>query len=1167
MGKEWTESQLRAVNEDGQCGNILVSAAAGSGKTAVLIERILRIIKNKTDIDRLLIVTFTNAAAAELKERLYTAIQNEMDREDISDAEVRRLGRQQTLLSKSNITTIHSFCRSVVKSNPGESGIDPSFRMAEDGERKMLREDALDDVLEHWYGKDDASFKRIVEIYSAYNSDRGISEQILELFDFASDSPDPIAWLEEQKRMFDPGSCTDFYRTKWCEDLAENLCGDLEAKRNRLIRLKCLCDECGIEEFGKEFENDIRMLEHPVSVLSRYRDPLYRQREGSWSEIYEAVRSVNFSRSPSINNKIRSKYDEDTLKVLDLVKKAYGDVKNGFNSNKGIFYTVGQSEETPYDDMKLLYPDISCLIDVVIDFEKTYTALKADKHILDFNDLEHITYKVLTDDNGGPSETAERYAAYFDEIYIDEYQDTNEIQDAILSLISRKDGNIFMVGDVKQSIYGFRQARPDLFIKKYKAYSNSDDAGKLIILNKNFRSRTGVIDTVNALFGKIMTEGTCMLPYDEDERLNFGAGFYPETANPSSRETELYIVNKEKGVNREAEKVAHIVKDLVNSGFQIYDRARACMRNITYRDVVILMRSPSSCAKEYVAYMRDAGVPAFYSAGGGFFSNAEVNIMLSFMSIIDNPLQDIHFAATMRNIYGFSDTELAEIKNDSVRRGGDDEYFYDMCLNYAGGNERLAREISIFTDRLSELRKAAVHMGVSELLRILINENHFYENIGNGPFGGLHTANVDLLGAKAAEYDKNVNKGLFRFLHYFDSLKKRNEDLSDASAASSGIDAVQIMSIHKSKGLEFPVVILACTGKNFNSKDYSKPILKHRRLGLGPTCYREDLRVKYPSVMKVLTARRMKTDSIEEEMRVLYVAMTRAAEKLIITGETNKAVDSGVFEDNVPEAKSFLEWIVASEAVKPENIHCPESDGSDAEVKDETVYGNAFLNIPEMTFYRYELKNTEERMPAKISVSELKRRSMADGSEYGSVPYGGGMPLSDIPDITHSAVGTLTAAERGTAFHTCLRLTDYGRLKNMSSDEAYGYACELILYAEDAGFLSRKEAESIDREMLAGYFTSGMAARIAGADSVMKEIPFTQLADIKGETVSVQGIIDCLIKEGDDYTVIDFKTDEYPDASRYKEQLEYYAECVKKSFGCDPGKIVYFVKSGKEVRL
>ena len=1195
MATRWTSEQKRAIEEYG--GNILVSAAAGSGKTAVLIERILTIIKGKTDVDKLLIVTFTNAAATELRERLYVALQRELDSEELTPVMAKRLARQQMLLSKSYITTIDAFCKRVVMGNPVESGFDASFRLADQGEISVLQANVLEQVLEEKYKESRPEFLHLAENIGSYKDDRALEEQVLSIYRFSQSHPEPEKWLLEQKETFNTEKITDFAQTAWCKELLKDLYVIFDANRDAFYKYYKISEKYGITEYEKMFEEDFKSLDSITNFLKEANDD--KSGNVKWEDVFNKISSLQFLKAPTMTKKILESYGETTAKVIEELKdKRASGRKQLTDINKK---KMGSHAGVPLDDIEKVKQDMYELIDIVLDFSASFRKRKKEKHIVTFDDISHSAYSVLSarDDDGNliKSDVAKRYSEQFEEVYIDEYQDTNELQDAILYLVSRnnsdspeKQPNMFMVGDVKQSIYGFRQARPDIFTAKYKRFGEKESSDKLIVLNKNFRSRQGVIDSVNTLFKKVMTENTCGIAYNEPEYLNFGAEYYPET--PQDISTELYLVKddsrengKEKGLY-EAQITAEIVKDLIDKKYQVFDKHSGGMRDIEYRDIVILLRSPASSGvgKAYVQSMAKCAIPAYVPETGGFFANAEINILLSFMKVIDNPLQDIHFVATMRNVYGFSDNDIAKVKADSIKRAAkstnaEPESYFEMCKNYSEGGV-LKEDLDKLVFRLEELRKMSKHVTVSELLWLLMNENHFYEHLTQGPMGALHVANANVLYAQAIKYDNDINKGLFRFLYFFDNLKKRG-DMSEAAAVSDGMNVVRIMSIHKSKGLEFPVVILGGTGKEFNLMDLNESVLKHRLLGFGPTCYLEEERVKYPTVMKYCVSRRMVSDLKAEELRVLYVAMTRAAEKLIITGKINKDFEEYLdemknncsyktgdpMEYSVMQTKKFLDWITMSGCVDESHIHfCErqvEEEAEDQEIKSDM---QKVIPQPEKTFYKQEYNIEKAGISAKISVSELKR--LTSEEEVEEQNRKNQTKMEEIPDLLKTEEKTtLTAAEKGTAVHTCIQITQYDRLHNISKQEAEEYAEELILEALDKGFLNYEQAKSVNRKMLAKFYTSELAKRIAKADEVMREIPFTQLEEIDGKKVAVQGVIDCVIKEGGKYTVIDFKTDALPDAQKYVKQLEYYTEAVRKVFGSVPEKIVYFIKYDRQELL
>lgn len=999
----WTSEQKQAIGISGS--NLLVAAAAGSGKTSVLIERIIQRILPEDgsagiDIDRLLIVTFTRAAAAEMRERLFLAIQERADR-CTSRAQTDRLYEQQALLGKSYITTIDSFCQSVVRGNFNESGIDSSYRVADEGELRLLREDALEEVLERWYAKEDPAFYRLVETYGTYRSDQGLAEQILSIHAFIQSDPEPEAWLKTQRDCFLRGPGADFGQTVWGREILRMTAVKLQGAYEASERLRLAAEHAGLGGYAQTLAADqllLRKLADSCACLS-------------WREAWNAFSDLQFSTLKRLT-KAESEAADET--VREQIKNGRNRIKDDIREMNAALF--GSGPDMPLREMDLLYPDIVCLVNVVLDFCTCFAELKRSRRILDFSDMEHIALRVLTaegcaaSESPSPSEAALRYREQFEEVYIDEYQDTNLIQERILALVS-KGRNLFMVGDVKQSIYGFRQARPDLFLEKYGRYEirdglfSPDSPDRLVRLFTNFRSRRNIVNGVNYIFSRIMNEITCGMAYTQEEYLNYGADYYDSvqaemsaapkadakaepkaetesemkagpkaeaefemrTAPKAEAETapsagldyanELLVIPSDlsgkAGREMEAAAVAERVRALISSGFSVYDKRMKQMRPIMYKDIVILLRVCAGSADQYGQRLLAAGIPAFYEEKGGFFGSVEINLILCYLKIVDNPLQDIPLLAVMHSpIFCFTDSELAEVKiygkqqaaeiapllpPDRTADGAgsgtlaadasgrkDEIPFYTLCLRRAERvSDALSDKLRRFLDHLQALRAFADTQQVSELVWNMIHENGYYDYVGRQLFGEERQANLILLFHKAAAFDRGANRGIFRFLYFFNKLRKKNGDLSSASLINEGMDVVRIMSIHKSKGLEFPVVFLCEAGQPFNSPDTKKRLVQHRSLGFGPTCYDDVLRCVYPSVMKRCIISRMADDMKSEEMRLLYVAMTRAREKLIISGKINSdynsfreecrgkcaAVTGLPVDYHVLNAKSYMEWL------------------------------------------------------------------------------------------------------------------------------------------------------------------------------------------------------------------------------------------------------------------
>ncbi len=1187
----WTEEQREAIECTDR--NLLVAAAAGSGKTSVLVERIIkRILVDNIDVDKLLIVTFTRAAATEMRERIYSAIQSKLTEEKDSE----RLLEQQALLSKSYITTIDAFCQSVVKSNFIESGIDSSYRVADESEMLLVKEEVIEEVLEKWYGKKDPYFINLVETYGNSKTDEELKNLILDINRFINSFPWPTAWLDEQKRIFNPKYIKDFGDTQWGKDALAYLRVSLEGILNEIHRIKKQAEESGIKGYLATLNEDAMLIENAYKCCQ----------SGGWDASYEALQSVSFS---TIG---RVKKDEDKDEA-EKIKDTRTNIKKSYNELvKDIF---GGYKEAALEDIELIYKDMRRLINLVKYFNKKLLIAKHDKKIMDFSDIEHIALNVLAskDEKGNviPTNTALRYQDKFEEIYIDEYQDTNLTQDLILGIISRGN-NLFHVGDVKQSIYGFRQARPDLFMNKYTQYENSSQNDRLIRLYKNFRSRRDIVGSVNYIFSRIMNSITAEMDYTEKEYLNYGAEYYNEEYN---NPCEMHLVTDTESkdvVVAEAQMISNRIKELISDNFTVYDKNTSGNRPCMYKDIVILMRQLAGKAEIYRQILLKDGIPVYYEGKGGFFTSIEINVVLCFLRIIDNPLQDIPLITVIRSqMFNFSDTEIALIR--IIKK---DVLFYEACLEYLdkGNLPELKEKIQIFIDKLNEFRDKSIIYNTSELVWEIISKTGYYTYVGLLQEGEKKQANLRLLFDKAASYDNGSNKGIFRFLNYIENLKKKKSDMAEAAAINEGMNVVRIMSIHKSKGLEFPIVFLSNTAQTFSKSDVTEKLVKHKTLGLGPLCYDIRRNVIYPSVIKKIITRRIKNDMKAEEMRILYVAITRAREKLIITGcikedrdkyiETNKQKCD--FEShrpvnfNIIEAGSMLDWISMSLAYYAETIkkdcnwnfyyHTSEeifnsvqlnifTEKPDNKIIIEKEYDEGICNKVKSIFdweYPYPMHS---KIPAKLSVSEVKRLYDADTEEDYESLYKKEVSMNDLPDFLDRKKEDISAALKGTLLHACIQQLDFTYLKNIKEKEKIRqYVKQLIEEMVQKEFFTKLQSHAIDNELIVSFIMSDFARRIMNSDNYMREVPFTIVKewgkvysnDVKSkEPVAIQGIIDCYFEENGELVVVDFKSDYVNNVDddtikrRYRTQIECYSEALIKITGKNvKHSYIYLLRNG-----
>jgi ATP-dependent helicase/nuclease subunit A len=903
-GIKWTDEQLQAITERGR--NLLVAAAAGAGKTAVLVERIIRRITDDTspvDIDALLVVTFTNAAATEMRERIADALERALDK----NPGCTRLHRQLSLLNKANITTMHSFCLETIRNNFHCIDIDPFFRVADETETVLMKLEALEETFEEQYQSQQREFLRLVECYGGQKDDGMLQQMVLDLYNYVQSHPWPEDWLREAAEAFNLNEDTDFGSTRWAEILAEDASMALGGMLEMMGEAVDIINEtAGLEPYLDTYLQDIRNIEE-----------LLEHTRGRWDDLHKAFMSLEFGRLPRYGKDADTDTKEHVKGIRDEVKGRLKRLRDGV-------FRVPSAEAV--GDLRQLYPLMNCLADLVIAFGQRYSEKKREKAVLDFSDLEHYCLEILIerDDEGAitPSGVALGYRQRFIEILVDEYQDSNLVQEVIVGTISGggKDGPpVFVVGDVKQSIYRFRQARPELFLDKYNRYpSEAGKSERKIVLYRNFRSREQIIRAVNRVFGCIMSRTVGELDYTEHEALNPGA-VYPEPIEQRALvggPVEVHIIDRAGGTEAEADPledregsegdtqdqsgideepdavqaeallIAARIKELMNppgrqERFKVYDRRLGRYRDVEYRDIVVLLRATRNWAEVLGEELELAGVPVYADTSTGYFAAVEVQVMISLLQIIDNPMQDIPLLAVLRSPVGaFTPEELMDI-----RLYDSEASFYQAMKGLADNGEgNTAKKAGGFLDRLNRWRDRAGHMSTDELLWHLFADTNFYSFVGTMPGGEQRQANLRMLYEKARQYEETSYRGLFNFISFINNIKSGNGDMGSARVLGENENVVRIMSIHKSKGLEFPVVIVAGCGKNFNFQDMTRRLLVHQDLGFGPDYIDPDRRVARSTLAKQAVKCRIKLETLSEEMRILYVAFTRAREKLIITG-------------------------------------------------------------------------------------------------------------------------------------------------------------------------------------------------------------------------------------------------------------------------------------------
>ena len=899
---KWTKEQLQAINEKGN--NILVAAAAGSGKTAVLVERIIhKIIDEKIDINKMLVVTFTNAAASEMRERTLEAIYGALEKEPQN----LHLQRQIMLLNKASISTIHSFCLDVIHNNFYELDLPSNFRIADETEINLIKQEAMDELFEEKYIEEDADFVDLLERYSSYKNDESLQELIFKISRYIESTPYPEKWLNDKVSLF----CI-----KEDEQIENNIfvkyvISEIKEKLN---------DSLLILNKAKQRVKMYQELEKATLLLSKeivdIEDAILKIH--SWDKLFLAINNIEFARWPSIR---KCTIEENTI-AKDIRNEAKTIIE------KQIKPIIRMNEEEIKDSFKKMKEILNKISKLVIEYTTKFQNKKRERNCVDFGDIEHFALKILVNEDGSKTQIAKKYEDQFEEIAIDEYQDSNLVQEAILKSVSRGN-NIFMVGDVKQSIYKFRQSRPELFLEKYENYlekeklqerktenkeENKENLGLKIQLFRNFRSRENVLDITNLIFESIMSKELGDIKYDENEYLNYGAN-YPEVLKEKNekninRKTEIDIIDvkeddsvtafKNDAVNSEKEDeenqepiedtiveakfVANRVKELLDEGYVVFDKKTKEYRKILKKDIAILLRAPNNLAPIYEKELADLDISSFSDVSNEYLDSTEISTILSVLKIIDNPTQEIPLVIVLRSMIGnFTDNDLIDIRLNDRNCN-----FYEALLKARiSSTGKLKEKIEIFIEKLEKWKSESEYLPLEELIWQIYIDTNYYEYVGLLPNGKMRQENLKSLFEKAKEYASASYKGLFNFIQFIEKLKKNAGDFSSSKLIGENEDVVHIMSIHKSKGLEFPVVFLSKTHKKFNFMDLRESILLHQDLGFGMEVIDKDKRIRYDTIAKDAIKIKAEQEIKSEEERILYVALTRAKEKLIITGKSD----------------------------------------------------------------------------------------------------------------------------------------------------------------------------------------------------------------------------------------------------------------------------------------
>ena len=1187
MSVKWTSEQQKVI--DLRNRNILVSAAAGSGKTAVLVERIIRRLTEDdtpTDVDRLLIVTFTEAAAAEMKERISAAIEKKLE-ERPGDI---RLERQATLIHSAQITTIHSFCLAVIRDHFHVIGIDPGFRIAEEGELKLLKQDVLEELLEECYAEAKEEFLDFTERFGSGKSDKKIEEIILKMYEYSRSYPRPDRWLDQ---------CVKAYASEDLEVRAEERvrmrAADIERVLERGLKI---CEEPdGPYMYGDMLDSDLQELER-------------LQQAENFDAMYSAAAGFKWKRLSSRKDDTVSPDKKEKVKKLREQAKS---LLKGMQED--YFYAP---REVWQQDMQDALPSVVTLTELVKRFAHMLDEKKRLRNMIDFNDMEQFALAILTEEKDGelvPSAVAGEYQDRFDEVMIDEYQDSNLVQETILtsvSRVSRGEYNIFMVGDVKQSIYSFRLSRPELFMEKYNTYSLKDSVTQRIDLHKNFRSREEVLDSVNDIFRQIMKKELGGIEYDDSAALYPGAEFPPL---PSGKEdfckSELLLLDKEDTGGEderqaEARMIARRIRELIRDGV-VLDKETREYRRVQYRDIVILTRSIRGWAEVFSSVLGEEGIPAYSVSREGYFETYEVSVLLDYLKILDNARQDLPLAAVLTSVFGGLNTrELAEIRiaypnvpfYEAAAMCAESDAAEDACM------EELRGKLRRFYDQVRYFREKVPYTPIHELLEEIIDKTGYGLYIAAMPGGAQRMANVEMLTERAAAFEGTSYKGLFNFVRYIAQLKKYDVDYGEAGIMDEQADTVRIMSIHKSKGLEFPIVFVAGMGKKFNTQDTKGSVLLHPDWGAGVDLIDLKRRTKTPTFLKKMIREETALENLAEEMRILYVALTRAKEKLIMTGAA-KITEDGAVSDissvfRAEGAKCYLDWVLPcilsdeTGKVKQESpvevsvFGAEDLTPQQEEVQTEVMAEDVLRNWDDSQVYEPELRERldaqidyvypfedEGKMKLKFTVSELKKwASLAE--EAGEEMYEEPVVVPLIPEFLKEEE-ILTGAPRGSAYHKLLELLDF------TVDYDVENLTAAVQQLRQEGRLTDEMAECIRPKDILRFLGCRSGRRMADAarnGKLYKEQPFVLSVDASeiypedcsGEKILVQGIIDVYFEEPDGLVVLDYKTDKVRTGNELKEkyhaQLDYYAQALEQLMEKPvKEKIIYSFTLGEEIEV
>ena len=1131
----WTEGQLEAIETRDK--NILVSAAAGSGKTAVLVERIKQlIIKDKTGLDQFLIVTFTKAAASEMKEKLLKAINKEI-KENPADSSFLR--RQLDVIANANISTFHSFALEVIRRYFYLTDVEPDFKIGDEGAVEIIKREVLDKMFEDYFEEGSEEFLDFLRCYGSDRHEKALKEMFLKFYGTVQSIPHPMEWLGEhvQQLKFNKDDFENSKTYKFMIEDIERVIGDI---LDNYYIAAAIAKNAELEEIYLKCLEDYEEL----TALKVYLE------DGKNDEIKNFLETF---KPNTIRAKKEDKAAYDEVKEDITGYRKYG--KSLLAELKDLYYS--QSMDIYIDDMQDVYPKAAYLEKMIHDFDKRFRDAKRRKNIIDFNDIEHLALQVLEN-----PEAAEEYRNKFKYIFVDEYQDSNVMQDTLINLIKREN-NVFVVGDIKQSIYKFRLAEPEIFQARYKAYDDPADGNSIKIdLNNNFRSKKAVVQTVNGVFRDLM-EG-----YDKNAELKEG--------NPYTGEidymTELHIIDKQvnddmelsdevaemNAVRLEANYVAELIRKTVGS--TIYDSKKGCERTVSLKDIVILMRSTKDYAEVFQEELREQDIPSYVDDSSGFFDTVEIQVFLNLLTVIDNKQQDMPLlSALYSSVFGFTIEELIRIRLEH-RKGS----YYKALENYSkNGSEReLAVKCEAFFRQLDYFRNMSQALPLEEFIWKLMWDTGYFTYCGALPAGKQRQANLRALADKARAFKDTGYGGIYGFLTYIRAIEKRQIKTGQIKLVDENEDLVRIMTIHKSKGLEFPVVIVAGTGKKFVSSKTGRGFFAHKDMGIGMTKVDPQEHWHRKTLLQLLMDRKIQKEEMDETIRVLYVALTRAKDRLIITG-TGKYLEDGQLV--IPKkASSFMDQLIPladkgrMQKVLIDRQHIDRDDRLKAMRNDTVRDIISNISVPEKNHdYEEMSRRLDFKYEGETALQKKSKYSVTEYSQKGSA-YEAKRDELKIPAFMRTS-GEASAARRGTAMHKVMEVIDFSEAAGAAaSGNGEIFMSELLgrMIAEE--LLLEEERDFIECDKIMAFFkteTGKRAAQASAAGKLRKEAEFNFIKDSDGVEVMVQGVIDCFFEEDDGYVLIDYKNSYINPENReasfgrirdtYAKQVELYKEALE----------------------